>query len=160
MLLFTKPNIEVSSWLFQSKTHINPIVYQSNSRVKLPNYIVLVYPSCLPKLDFVSSNIKVVFDHAPSRSDFSLKEWLVSILGWLIIESTTIVKLCLHFVSVCLKDQKWTQTDTKSSLVKGDKFCFQNLDFYFWHGESTSKASQLSFPASQKSKDLNKVLLL
>ena len=23
------------------------------------------------------------------------------------------VKLCVHFVSVCLKVQKWTQTDTK-----------------------------------------------
>ena len=38
-------------------------------------------------------------------------------------------------------------------LVKGEKFCFRNLDFYFRHKENTS-------PASQKSKDLNKVLLL
>ena len=38
-------------------------------------------------------------------------------------------------------------------LVKGERFCFRNLDFYFRHGESTS-------PASKKSKDLNKVLLL
>ena len=45
-------------------------------------------------------------------------------------------------------------------LVKGEKFCFRNLDFYFWHGESTSTASQLNPPASQKSNDLNKVLLL
>ena len=38
-------------------------------------------------------------------------------------------------------------------LVKGEKFCFRNLNFYFRHGESTSTASQ-------NSKDLNKVSLL
>ena len=45
-------------------------------------------------------------------------------------------------------------------LVKGEKFFFRNLYFYFWHGENTSTASQLTSPASQKSKDLNKVSLL
>ena len=45
-------------------------------------------------------------------------------------------------------------------LVKGAILCFRNLYFYFWHGESTSTASQLTSPASQKSKDLNKVPLL
>ena len=45
-------------------------------------------------------------------------------------------------------------------LVKGEKFCYRNLDFYFRHGESTSTASQLTSQASQKSKDLNKVSLL
>ena len=44
-------------------------------------------------------------------------------------------------------------------LVKGAILCFRNPYFYFRHGESTS-ASQLTSPASQKSKDLNKVLLL
>ena len=29
-------------------------------------------------------------------------------------------------------------------LVKGEKFCFRNLNFYFRHGESTSTASQKS----------------
>ena len=38
-------------------------------------------------------------------------------------------------------------------LVKGEKLCFRNLDFYFQHGESTSTASQLTSPDSQKSKD-------
>ena len=38
-------------------------------------------------------------------------------------------------------------------LVKGAKLCFRYPYFYFWHGESTSTASQ-------KSKDLNKVPLL
>ena len=32
----------------------------------------------------------------------------------------------------------------KQGLVKGEKFCFRNLDFYFQHGESTSTASQLT----------------
>ena len=45
-------------------------------------------------------------------------------------------------------------------LVKGAILCFRNLNFYFQHGESTSTASQLTSPASQKSKDLNKVPLL
>ena len=45
-------------------------------------------------------------------------------------------------------------------LVKGAILCFRNLYFYFRHRESTSTASQLTSPASQKSKDLNKVLLL
>ena len=45
-------------------------------------------------------------------------------------------------------------------LVKGEKFCFRNPYFYFQHGESTSTASQLTSPSSQKSKDLNKVPLL
>ena len=38
-------------------------------------------------------------------------------------------------------------------LVKGAILCFRNPYFYFWHGEST-------YTASQKSKDLNKILLL
>ena len=45
-------------------------------------------------------------------------------------------------------------------LVKGAKLCFRNPYFYFGHGESTSTASQLTSPASQKSYDLNKVSLL
>ena len=45
-------------------------------------------------------------------------------------------------------------------LVKGAILCFRNLYFYFRHGESTSTASQLTSPASQKRKDLNKVSLL
>ena len=45
-------------------------------------------------------------------------------------------------------------------LLKGAILCFRNPYFYFWHGESTSTASQLTSPASQKSKHLNKVSLL
>ena len=33
ILLFTKPNTEVSGWLYQTKTHITNIVYQPFSRV-------------------------------------------------------------------------------------------------------------------------------
>ena len=44
-------------------------------------------------------------------------------------------------------------------LVKGAILCFRNPYFYFQHGESTSRASQLTSPASQKSKDLNNVSL-
>ena len=45
-------------------------------------------------------------------------------------------------------------------LVKGAVLCFRNPYFYYRHGESTSTASQLTSPASQKIKDLNKVSLL
>ena len=47
-----------------------------------------------------------------------------------------------------------------NGLVKGAILCYRNPYFYFRHGESTSTASQLTSPASQKSKDLNKVSLL
>ena len=46
---------------------------------------------------------------------------------------------------------KWTLC-LSQGLVKGEKF--------FRHGESTSTASQLTSPASQKSQDINKVSLL
>ena len=35
-------------------------------------------------------------------------------------------------------------------IAKGAILCFKNLYFYFRHGESTSTASQLTSPASQK----------
>ena len=50
--------------------------------------------------------------------------------------------------------------DHEQGLVKGAKLCFRYPYFYFQHGESTSTASQITSPASQKSKDLNKVPLL
>ena len=53
-----------------------------------------------------------------------------------------------------------SKIDTDQGLVKGAILCFRNLYFYFQHEESTSTASQLTSPASQKSKNLNKVLLL
>ena len=49
---------------------------------------------------------------------------------------------------------------SSQGLVKGAILCFRNPYFYFRHGESTSTASQLTSPANQKSKDLNKVSLL
>ena len=48
----------------------------------------------------------------------------------------------------------------RQGLVEGAILCFRNPNFYFGHGESTSTASQLTSPARQKSKDLNKVSLL
>ena len=39
ILLFTKPNIEDSGWLYLTKTHITHIVYQPFSRVMPSNYI-------------------------------------------------------------------------------------------------------------------------
>ena len=49
---------------------------------------------------------------------------------------------------------------SSQGLVKGVILCFRKLYFYFQHGETTSTASQLPSPASQNSKNLNKVPLL
>ena len=38
ILLCTKPNIEVSGWLYQTKTHFTHIVYQPFSRVSPPYF--------------------------------------------------------------------------------------------------------------------------
>ena len=53
-----------------------------------------------------------------------------------------------------------THNNDTQGLVKGTILCFRNPYFYFRHGESTSTVSQQTSPASQKSKDLNKVWLL
>ena len=51
-----------------------------------------------------------------------------------------IVKLCVHFVSMCLKVQKWTQTDTKShfshtTTTHPPGNFFLNKTFLLqWHG--------------------------
>ena len=67
-----------------------------------------------------------------------------------------------RYIGVEQKDERKYEKliNHNQGLVKGEKFCFRNLDFYFQHGESTSTARQLTSPASQKSKDLNKVSLL
>ena len=50
-----------------------------------------------------------------------------------------------------VKSQK--KQSSAQGLLKGEKFCFKYSVFYFWHGESSSTASQ-------KSQDINKVSLL
>ena len=61
----------------------------------------------------------------------------------------------------CFRSMKQCSTITYcQGIVKGAILCFKNLYFYFWNGKSTSTASPLTSPASQKSKDLNKVSLL
>ena len=42
ILLLTKPNIEVSGWLYQTKTHFTHIVYQPFSRVSPPSFTLYV----------------------------------------------------------------------------------------------------------------------
>ena len=49
---------------------------------------------------------------------------------------------------------------SNQGLVKGAKLCFRYPYFYFQHGESTSTSSQQTSPASQISKEINKVPLL
>ena len=64
------------------------------------------------------------------------------------------------YLKVPCKKSKPKQPIKGQGLVKGVKLSFRYPYFYFQHGESTSTASQLTSPASQKSKDLNKVSLL
>ena len=52
ILLFTKPNIEVSGWLYQTKTHFTHIVYQPFSRVSPPSFTLYGFYRCLPKIPF------------------------------------------------------------------------------------------------------------
>ena len=81
---------------------------------------------------------------------------LVPVLTILLIENNAqIISFNLEKTNLGILKQCLDQ-----GLVKGAILCFRNLYFYFRHGESTSTASQLTSPASQKSKDLNKVLLL
>ena len=42
----SKPNIEVSGWLFQTKTHFTHIVYQPFSRVSPPSFTLYAYTWC------------------------------------------------------------------------------------------------------------------
>ena len=72
------------------------------------------------------------------------------------------MSVCVSVNLVCATNQELyliVLFGSDQGLVKGAILCFRNPYFYFKHGESTS-ASQLSSPASQKSKDLNKVPLL
>merc|ERR1711989_201034 len=43
ILQFTKPNIEVSGWLYQTKTHFIHIVYQPFSRVLPPSFTLYAF---------------------------------------------------------------------------------------------------------------------
>ena len=61
------------------------------------------------------------------------------------MEMQTSSALTLYLDAIASLDLRYEQ-----GLVKGEKFCFRYLDFYFQHGESTSTASQLNSPASQK----------
>ena len=63
ILLFTKPNIEVSGWLYQTKTHFTHIVYQPFSRVSPPSftlygsYRLKLMPTLI--LSFLNTNMYV-----------------------------------------------------------------------------------------------------
>ena len=46
ILLFTKPNIEVSGWLYQTKTHFTHIVYQPFSIVSPPSFTLYEFREC------------------------------------------------------------------------------------------------------------------
>ena len=60
ILLFTKPNIEVSGWLYQTKTHFTHIVYQPFSRVSPPSFTL--YDHCRLSQSF----LHCFCDHHPA----------------------------------------------------------------------------------------------
>ena len=90
---------------------------------------------------------------------FSMNLWCI----W--IREPQLIYLCRLELSLLIRPNqtykcKHRKQSVKQGLVKGAKLSFRYPYFYFWLGESTSTASQLTSPASQKSKDLNKVSLL
>ena len=77
-----------------------------------------------------------------------------------LLNLVAITEICAEVAQILSKfEVKDEQMSAGQGLVKGAKLCSRNPYFYFRHGESTSTASQLTSPASQKSKDLDKVLL-
>ena len=71
ILLFTKPNIEVSGWLYQTKTHFTHIVYQPFSRVSPPSFTLYGYNLLLFKWTFSTYNTKPNIKHTiPEGSNF------------------------------------------------------------------------------------------
>ena len=85
---------------------------------------------------------------------------LERLIGFVSFFLTFSLKKMFEIIIFDFKIQMFAFYEYRQGLVKGAKLCFRNPYFYFWHGESTSTASQLTSPASQKSKDLNKVSLL
>ena len=66
ILLFSKPNIEVIGWLYQTKTHFTHIVYQPFSRVSPPSFTLYASaPQYKPLLtghsSFSLSSISFIF---------------------------------------------------------------------------------------------------
>ena len=55
--LFTKPNIEVSGWLYQTKTHFTHIIYQPFSRMSPPLFTLYALTSIF---GLVNSSIKKI----------------------------------------------------------------------------------------------------
>ena len=67
ILLFTKPNIEVSGWLYQTKTHFTHFVYQPFSRVSPPSFTLYgvraVWKAIKPLKTFVVTQPPRSFHH-------------------------------------------------------------------------------------------------
>ena len=84
-----------------------------------------------------------------------LIQWFINYKKWKIIFKCFWNVLTWSFLP---NSSSCFDNSINQGLVKGEKFVSEILTFR--HGESTSTASQLTSPASQKSKDLNTVSLL
>ena len=111
--------------------------------------ILIVHVCFIPNIFSLSICIKVVY----SKKNKSL---LVELYMCIFIELWHYRYFLGFYELFCC----FFRTLVKQGFVKVVVFCFRYPYFYFRHGESASTASQLSYPASQKSKDLNKVSLL
>ena len=76
ILLFTKPNIEVSGWLYQTKTHITHIVYQHFSRVTPPNYVYFLGLAVLLECKLIRAQLMEWHVHVHSSSVHGFKSHL------------------------------------------------------------------------------------
>ena len=113
------------------------------------------------------ANIKIFLNliYIPNHIEGSVSKPTLNCLCWWLSNGIKINLIMLwiqifHFAFFCCECFIDLILCLAQGLVEGAILCFRNLYFYFRHGESTSTASQLTSPASQKSKDLNKVLLL
>ena len=113
ILLLTKPNIEVSGWLYQTKTHFTHIVYQPFSRVSPPSFTLY---------DHTSIVLLVIITH----DDIFI---LHAILITQLLRRKT--HMWLH-VYLCIKQNNYSVSDNQSASVSFNK-CWQNvqMNFYF-----------------------------
>ena len=109
---------------------------------------------CIEKVYFSTQDkdeMSVIFSYRLSKKKYQTQQELQI---WKLIRSgMNLFDFSEFFYSKYIFFNNWENPFSNQGLVKGTILCFRNLYFYFRHGESTS-------PASQKSKDLNKVPLL
>ena len=79
ILLFTKPNIEVSGWQIQTKTHFTHIVYQPFSKVSPPSFSLYDCNRLFIFLLFLSKFILLIQSLVPKNLTLAVENMFVAI---------------------------------------------------------------------------------